>query len=109
MTTVSGRTDRIGVIGYGGQGSMTVTTTVATTNLLAFPGVLTSVLLATNAGGVITFYDNVAGDTSGNMVSYILASGTIGKFYNVNMPFGTGLTISQATGATTMTLFYTLA
>lgn len=76
--------------------------TATTTTVKAFAGHLHSITVTETAAGTITVYDNTAG--SGTIIALLKASIAEGT-YEINAPFGTGLTIVTA-GASKITVAF---
>ncbi len=87
-------------------GRLNVAAAAATAQLLSQPVTLLSVVILTAGSTAITFYDNVAGDTSGTKVGALPAVTTIGQSFTLNIPVYNGLTASGASGTPEYVLTY---
>ena len=91
-----------------GQNAATIVTTAAGAGnyiVVVGQGRLNAILLNTQAGGVITIYDNTV--DSGVLIGYIADATAIGTFVAYDIPYVNGICIHQATATTTLTVVYT--
>lgn len=89
-----------------GQLTSTVVTEVGANVVATGRGRLSAVLTNTALGGVITIYDS-ATDATGVVLGYLAADTGVGTFQVYGIPFARGITISQETGGSTLTVVYT--
>lgn len=107
-STTSGASG-VSVPGAGGRYTAKVVTELGNTTLFSGVGRLNSILFNTAAGGIVTVYDQGLNQNSGVMIAYFAAATTIGTYQILNIPFQYGISIQQATAASTITVNYSQA
>jgi hypothetical protein len=70
-------------------------------------GRLCRVLITTTGAGVLTFYDNADGSTSGTVIGIVPANTLAGVILDFQMPAAAGITAGKATGSPACTVSYT--
>ena len=75
-----------------------VAAAAATSCIFAFPTVLMRVVILTAGSAAVTFYDNIAGDTSGSKVGAIPATTAVGDSFDIEIPCTFGLTATGGVG-----------
>lgn len=84
-----------------------VAAAAATQQVIAYPSILCRVVVTTAGSAAVTFYDNVAGDTSGNIIGALPAVTTVGQSFEFLVPANLG--ISASGGANTPAYVLTFA
>lgn len=107
MPTVLVTSNPIAVPGFSGRIAAKVVTIVGDNVVFAGRCRLDSILLNTDAGGVITIFDDASAGT-GAMLYRFAGNAAAGSFSTyLGIPCSKGIVVAQETAATTITICYT--
>jgi len=77
---------------------LNVAAAAATSCIFAYPTVVMRVIILTAGSAAVTFYDNIAGDTSGSKVGALPATTAVGDSFDLEIPCFNGLTATGGAG-----------